>query len=412
MPPTTVILVHGTSATSDAWEPTTAALKQKMHDLEPLVVYRTFSWSGENSHEARLKAAGDLVDLVLREPSETGQLVFIGHSHGGNVCLYATRHPMVAPRVSRIITLGTPFINVRKRDLASGWSAALISATLYLFILACIVLAKLTMTVDWQGISSFGTLLAVVVTFALVALAGRFLYWLAMDADALLDKTMKVQDEEFARITHQSRPIPLHAFRVPLDEAGLLLRSLHIVSELPAFTFSFLLSARDAFLEWGDRLARRGLFAAIYLAPDRFFHGLLSALLYFPLGLVFLAIVVVPKAVRGHAAGFGEHGFTQNVLLDIGSTSKPPGGWPASLAEVRPGKTALRHSTFFTDQSVIDFVATLHVQSPDCPGLVAVQEPGLSTAVRAGRLVGSSLFWFVLLIPLWVVLAAVVVGAL
>lgn len=52
---------------------------------------RTFSWSGENDHEQRLKASKELcneiIRLVNRDPH--ARIHFVAHSHGGNVLLNA-----------------------------------------------------------------------------------------------------------------------------------------------------------------------------------------------------------------------------------------------------------------------------------------------------------------------------------
>lgn len=403
----TIVLVHGTNATSDAWTRTIAMVDQRLDSYSrEQVQYLTFPWSGANSHEARLQAADDLTRWLMENTlDESNSVTLIGHSHGGNVCLYATARADIARRVARIVTLGTPFITVRRRDIRSGWGDLMISMTLYLFLISCIALFYAATAIDWPGLSPLEVGACVVVFIAIVAAGARFVYWLGMDADFLLDRVCEKQDAAFRLLAHQEKNIPLHAFRVPIDEAGVHLRSLQFISELPASVFSCLLAIRQSFLAWGVRLMQRGIVAVIVLPSQLIFHSVLSAILYLPIGAVFIVLVVVPKVVRGHRLGFGEQGLLQNVLLDIGSSSSPPSGWPASLDEVQPGESFLRHSTFFTDRKIADFVANLHVKGFTHPTQVRLQSTQYDVSARLGSAIGTALFWLLLLMPIWGVLA-------
>ena len=65
------------------------ALRERGH-LDP-ITWRVFSWSGLNTHNARLAAAEALYNVIrdVIDTSSESQLFLIAHSHGGNVALKA-----------------------------------------------------------------------------------------------------------------------------------------------------------------------------------------------------------------------------------------------------------------------------------------------------------------------------------
>jgi hypothetical protein len=118
-----VTLVHGTRllrfARRASWTKASSPLSQalKQAHFEP----RPFRWSGRNSHYARLHAGHELSEQLLDQARQHpgAQQIVIGHSHGGNVALYAVRELQSLDNHEwvRVITLATPFIHVRKRRL-------------------------------------------------------------------------------------------------------------------------------------------------------------------------------------------------------------------------------------------------------------------------------------------------------
>lgn len=121
MPPRSVItLIHGTFARNAQWigEDSTlrAALKQS---LEGGVEIFAFNWSGWMSHGARRKGAEELKNELrerLREYPDSNHYL-IGHSHGGNVALYSRADEEVSKGIKGIVSLATPFIVARDRDI-------------------------------------------------------------------------------------------------------------------------------------------------------------------------------------------------------------------------------------------------------------------------------------------------------
>lgn len=99
------VIVHGTWARTSSWWQKGGTFWNHVNSLTSDVYAgaNPYSWTGSNKHSARVNAAQDLVNWVGLNPS--GYLRIIAHSHGGNVCLLATR---VGLNVNKLITLGTP----------------------------------------------------------------------------------------------------------------------------------------------------------------------------------------------------------------------------------------------------------------------------------------------------------------
>lgn len=89
--------------------------------LDP--IWLPFTWSGINSHAARIAAgrelAGVLRENLARYPYTPHYL--IAHSHGGNVVQYALKllSQQQLGRIAGVVTLGTPFIWCSMRDVTA-----------------------------------------------------------------------------------------------------------------------------------------------------------------------------------------------------------------------------------------------------------------------------------------------------
>lgn len=115
-----VTLVHGTFARGAAWVRAEGSIAQALrHRFGDSVVIEEMSWSGGNHFRARRDAAEKLRHHVLRpreDAAETSHVV-IAHSHAGNVVMYAARDATVSTRLAAVVTLATPFIVARRRNL-------------------------------------------------------------------------------------------------------------------------------------------------------------------------------------------------------------------------------------------------------------------------------------------------------
>src|SRR5271166_1168830 len=118
-PTVVVTLVHGTFARKARWirsqSPLSLALVREGFQVVP------FRWSGKNAHWARAVASGQLADHMEKQIANYGDAAqcIVAHSHGGNVAVQAV-HGLARKDYSKpifIITLSTPFIHVRQRQL-------------------------------------------------------------------------------------------------------------------------------------------------------------------------------------------------------------------------------------------------------------------------------------------------------
>ncbi|WP_426062044.1 esterase/lipase family protein [Hymenobacter sp. B1770] len=118
-----VTLVHGTFAENAEWiQPASDFAQQLAGHLQHEAVISAFNWSGENLHSARLDGGAHLAEHLRRMHHQypTAEQVVIGHSHGGNVIMYAVKNLGVLPFTLKVVTMATPFLNIQVRELASA----------------------------------------------------------------------------------------------------------------------------------------------------------------------------------------------------------------------------------------------------------------------------------------------------
>ena len=131
----TILTVHGTfahievpgesddsaSSTSYWWRPDSPfvdELKSLVQDESGAVDVQPFVWSGDNSERER-RRAGRALFLQLQQLEEAGtHYCIVAHSHGGSVVsaalLEAAVRKQELPGLTRWITIGTPFIELRR----------------------------------------------------------------------------------------------------------------------------------------------------------------------------------------------------------------------------------------------------------------------------------------------------------
>jgi hypothetical protein len=123
-----VTLVHGTWATAAAWcSPQSKLCATIGRALGDETIFAPFTWSGKNSHRARTKAAVDLQQHIreIKQRHPRDEHFLVAHSHGGNVCLYALRDVEIHSCITGTITMSTPFIVCRRRNLGASSAAAI-----------------------------------------------------------------------------------------------------------------------------------------------------------------------------------------------------------------------------------------------------------------------------------------------
>lgn len=220
------------------------------------VEFQPFYWSGANSLRARLSAAQRLRDEMARVANvslrDTCQLI-IGHSHGGNIAVWAAtepqtswgqRHQRAASECFGVATLGTPFLHLRQRFIERPHRSVLRLLQFYaLMVLSGLALNMTTLFIGgstpaqlvwphpvpgsqwhWPELSNVAASLPGVLAGVLFAV----LFLLASAFVRLQAIVEPVHASETGPRTalFESRPIPgLLVLRSPGDEAGALLAS-------------------------------------------------------------------------------------------------------------------------------------------------------------------------------------------
>lgn len=130
----TIITVHGTFATptspnsdgepsSDAqwWEASSAFegdIRELVESRDGRLDVKPFIWAGDNSEVERRAAAKRLAKTMRDLEAKSEPYCIIGHSHGGSIVssalLEGAAHHKTLPNLKRWITVGTPFISLRK----------------------------------------------------------------------------------------------------------------------------------------------------------------------------------------------------------------------------------------------------------------------------------------------------------
>ena len=167
---THITLVHGTFAPGADWTQPGSLLRNKItEEFEGRVEFHgDFRWRGLPSHIDR-HAAGKrfrsyMLDLTARHP---GRHFIIGHSHGGLVSLYAVRDQELAKRIDGVISLSTPYLIARPRELSVvGWIAFFFGCLAFIGVPAILAKVAFAAYLDsslpwWLGVPIFAVGLAV-----------------------------------------------------------------------------------------------------------------------------------------------------------------------------------------------------------------------------------------------------------
>lgn len=143
-----VTLVHGTFASNAAWtRPDSTVCTTLRARFGERLLIDTTKWSGWNTFRARRMGAEALRDAVLKSRPDLPHFI-IAHSHAGNIATYSARDPVVNRNIAGIVTLATPFIVARRRNLGqTGRVTAIAFAGLCYF--AAVGVVRFFWPVDW-----------------------------------------------------------------------------------------------------------------------------------------------------------------------------------------------------------------------------------------------------------------------
>ncbi|MCW1401381.1 alpha/beta fold hydrolase [Novosphingobium sp. MW5] len=140
------ILVHGTFASEATWIESDSALAQQLRNVMPEIECVPFRWSGANNHSARLAASDALAETIhdVADRYPRAAIHLVGHSHGGNVMLYASGKIGPRPKIATMSFLGTPFLIPVLREVVGRMAFAKYAAGFVFLFLGVFLSALVT----------------------------------------------------------------------------------------------------------------------------------------------------------------------------------------------------------------------------------------------------------------------------
>jgi hypothetical protein len=378
-----VVLIHGTWAPKATWPSKDGKIAKTIDDtFNGEVAVDDFRWSGKNRHEHRRDAANRLIEKIksVNEGEPEKQRILVAHSHAGNIASYAALDPAARERIAGIVTLATPFIVGRPRNLGMVGATIAQALAVGLTLLIVYILNKLWIA-DWPTSQKILTFSAVIITIELPALIlvkrwGRFSEELlsglrhGLPEDSLIIRS--VGDEasrgiEFTQLpsmlvslligkmAHWTDGIVARSYqltRSPVKAVGFMFLTL-VASLLPGFLVFWLTESTLAMyltligcmsLTWGPLvflfLGNVHLACVVAVFPI----ALLMAPIMFVLGILSLA--------------FGPSFALANFRLDVSAEAIPPGKFSVTLladqSDPTPGN--LQHSVLYNDPQAIELI--------------------------------------------------------
>jgi len=239
-----VTLVHGTWARGAAWtQPHSVLCKTLRKHLNSSVEIHCFEWSGRNSHVSRLRVAEELEahlrNLIAAYPK--ARHFVIGHSHGGNIALYALRNVALQQKMNGVVCLSTPFLSFKPRNIGRFGTASMETFLVsFIFFPGAILL--------WINIDRIPQMLADValLSWALISGAlGLFLFrrW-AASAECLRKRLLLPNVDA----TH------VFVVRASADEASFALQTSEFISWLSTKVWSVI---NDSAHKWESAVEKR-----------------------------------------------------------------------------------------------------------------------------------------------------------
>jgi hypothetical protein len=346
-----------------------------------------------------MKSAVNLrVDLqqAIREFPQAKHVV-ITHSHGGNVALYALKDRELLSRISGVVTLATPFIQITQRSHEwlvlmtmigvfaniAFWPVIQSIRIALMGVMPAFGLVESPSTSVFESAMRFGgrIFLTIVVGGAGIGLGAKLAEWILRGSKYWLRKQQRRAVRCYPRLTFPG--LRILNLQVPRDEAGLVLRSVSFLSDtllnlhfhplviIAAFIIS-VIGFGSAALAIN---AKAGYPSVIALVGEGLFvlccswlSVMVTLVLYAPL------VTLLQTLVRGHVAGFGIERFSVNIAFRVQSVSQPKmrgatisepyikyREWRAAHGSWRD----IRHCSIYRIPEVAEFVGQFIKDLPD-----------------------------------------------
>lgn len=380
--PVVVTMIHGTFANGAEWtnDAKSFARARIQTQIESEVIFRAFNWTGSNSHTARIRAGQELAEdqAEVAQQYAGSPRFLLAHSHGGNVAYYALRSMPDNVRPTGIVTMGTPYIHCRQRDIATTrrlgpWILAFIAVSLLMplaGILLYLLLGAMNIVIKgfWPGFEVPEVWLAIaLIVIGLNSI--RIPVWAYRKYSSLERWAARKQCEVLARLSLPLGEVPCMYVHVDGDEARFWLKNLAWLSNIPAQlwrrrTMNLILAAgcigHLVGIVLGDGLEEQSIGVALLAGfPGAIVFSLATLLSVAFYGQVLM--ILMPFMTRAHRGGFGGEGLWCNWLVHIFAEPFPPVGGAAAVSE-KSCKVSLsvarglRHSWLYSDEEVLDSI--------------------------------------------------------
>ncbi len=396
--PTIVTLIHGTFAPSAAWTKDGSTLRRQIADAlgkqGQTMHFDVFKWSGRNTHKARIKAGYELAAHIreLRKSYPHCSHFIVGHSHGGNIALFAHKHLPEKLHALGIATLGTPFLYAKlkddlekitlqsleqevmgERDILSSVFAFMLS------VLAFLTIQRIFKVGSGDLLGWLAVVAAALLTFGITYTAIKFVLFprLAPTLHQYSGKRMALRLAKAIEFPRVPRTHVL-SFAYPRDEAGLWLDGLELFTKVPtwlmkvtlgigficmvpAFAVSYFADKAQAFASAFQEFLGPKFVSKIAHFADLASNAIvIIGLTLGGLWLLTAGVRSVLSLLRGHPWGFGwESPFLHN-WAEIGADTKPELPQAASnfTEVVRLAKNSQvngkRHNHFYEDSRILE----------------------------------------------------------
>ncbi len=230
------VLIHGTYAKEATW-PTDDNEKFRKTLCEELcdfnVKYDPQTWSGENSHQGRIKAGDDLAEYLKETYKENNApLYLVGHSHGGSVISYAL--PTIYEKIkslSGVINLATPHIhveNVEPKKIETKFKNLAISSSIVSALIFIISILRFMLTFTGDKLTKIqttiffvGTIMILVSSYLLVRYSLKNWMW---------NKFSEDDTATLLPLNHWFRNIHIPVLDVRVESDTVVTKFLHMVT--------------------------------------------------------------------------------------------------------------------------------------------------------------------------------------
>jgi hypothetical protein len=260
-PPVFITLVHGTFAGEALWTREGSVMWRALNNEFGRDAICRIDWGRwNNSHPARIHGAAILrrhIDELL-DKYPRSRHILVGHSHGGNVILYALSEERIRDAVVGVFCVGTPFLrcNSRRVDYMLGCAGILVVLSLFLKPLSVFIAGGVQEWANLILIPSFNLLthkdyfdyfllsplnIALKLVLEICYMVGLwFVFSITRDAFGAARAAAYDRAQAIARTYAFPKfdKTPVRCYRVSRDESRLLLRAATRLDDIPTNAFS------------------------------------------------------------------------------------------------------------------------------------------------------------------------------